>query len=349
MTFRTTFATPVLLAAIVVLVALIGAFTTPQVNYTAVNALVMVVTVIGIYVFVGNSGIFSFGHVGLMAVGGYAAAVLSLPGPKKELILPDAPAFIHSITLQPEVAILVGGLVTAVVALLFAIPLGRLSGMTAALGTLSLLFIVYSVASNWSQLTNGGAGLGGIPFATDRVTAALFAIGAIALAWIYQRSPWGLRLRASREDETAARASGVHVGLERAIAFVISGFVVGVGGGLLAHQLGTITPDSFYLALTFLTLAMLVVGGITTLSGAVIGTVVIATVSELLTEVESAFTAPGLREVGIALIMLGVLLLRPRGITGGREIGERLLRRRTAAIARSEPSSESPETNQRED
>ncbi len=349
MQLRTTIATPALLAALVVIVAVIGAFTTPQINYTAVNALVMVVTVIGIYVFVGNSGIFSFGHVGLMAVGGYAAAVLSLPGPKKELILPDAPAFLHSITLQPELAILVGGVVTALVALLFAIPLSRLAGMTAALGTLSLLFIIYSVASNWSQLTNGGAGLGGVPFATNRVVAVAFAIGAILLAWGYQRTPSGLRLRASREDEVAARASGVHVGFERAVAFVISGFVVGIGGGLLAHQLGTITPDSYYLALTFLTLAMLVVGGITTLSGAVIGTIVIATVSELLTEVESAFTAPGLREVGIALIMLAVLLLRPRGITGGREIGERLLRRRTAVIAHSESSSGSPETNQRED
>ena len=348
MKLRSMLATPALLSVLVVLVALIGAFSTPQINYTAVNALVMVVTVIGVYVFVGNSGIFSFGHVGLMAVGGYISAVLSMPEAKKALILPDVPGFLANVTLQPEVAILVGGVATALVALLFALPLTRLSGMTAALGTMSLLFILYSVASNWSELTNGGAGLGGIPFATNRVTAVCFAIGAIVLAWVYQRSPYGLRLRASREDETAARASGVHVGLERAIAFVVSGFIVGVGGGLLAHQLGTITPDSFYLALTFLTLAMLVVGGMTTLSGAVIGTVVIAAVSEGLTEVEAVFAAPGLREVGIALIMLTVLLLRPRGITGGREIGERLFARR-AAIETSEPSSESLESNKRED
>lgn len=324
--------TPLILIGLVILVALVGAFTTPQVNYVAVNALVMVVTVVGLYIFVGNSGIFSFGHIGLMAVGGYTSALLSIPAEKKQLLLPDLPGFIAATTLAPELAILVGGLVTALVALVFAAPLARLSGLTAALGTLSLLFIVNSVAANWNEVTNGGAGIGGIPFATTRVTAVVFAIGAILVAWWYQRSGSGLRLRASREDETAATACGVFVGRERSIAFVLSGFVVGVGGGLLAHQLGTITPDAYYLALTFLSLAMLVVGGITTLSGAVIGTVVLAAVAEVLSEIESAAAAPGLREVGIALIMLVVLIARPRGITGGREVGEGLMARRKATV-----------------
>lgn len=323
-------ATPLVLIGLVVLVAVIGAFTTPQINYVAVNALVLVVTVVGLYVFVGNSGIFSFGHIGLMAVGGYSAALFSIPTEKKELLLPDLPGFLSSFTVQPVVAILLGGVVTALVAMVFALPLARLSGLTAALGTLSLLFIVYNVAGSWAAVTNGGSGIGGIPFATDRVTAVLFAAGAILLAWLYQRSSFGLRLRASREDEIAATASGVHVGRERALAFVLSGFVVGVGGGLLAHQLGTITPDAFYLALTFLTLAMLVVGGITTLSGAVLGTLVLSAVAELLSEIEGAFEAPGLREVGITLIMLAVLIARPRGITAGREIGEHLASRRKA-------------------
>lgn len=310
--------TPALLVAIVLLVALVGAVSTPSIDYVATDTLIMTGTVVGLYLFVGTSGIFSFGHVGLMAVGGYTSGLLSIPVEKKALLLPDLPGFLASTTLSPPVAVLAGGVAAMVVAAVFAVPLSRLAGLTAALGTLAMLFIVDSVASNWTAVTNGGAGLGGFNFATDRSMALTFAIAAIVGGWLFQESRAGLRIRASREDEHAARAIGVSVGAARALAFVISAFVVGIGGGLLAHEIRTVTPEAFFLPLTFLTLAMLVVGGIGSLSGAVVGAVVLAIVGEVLSN--AAADQPGVREVGLAVVMLVALVLRPRGLMGGREI-----------------------------
>jgi branched-chain amino acid transport system permease protein len=118
------------------------------------------------------------------------------------------------------------------------------------------------------------------------------------------------------------------VGRERAIAFTLSGFFMGIGGGLFAQFQGTITPQALYLLITFWTIAMLVVGGMTSLSGAVIGVVVLSTLAEFLRRVEQGVhlgfvdipARSGVREVGLGIVMLGILLARPTGITGGKEI-----------------------------
>jgi branched-chain amino acid transport system permease protein len=126
----------------------------------------------------------------------------------------------------------------------------------------------------------------------------------------------------------AARAIGVSVSRERGIAFVLSAFVTGVGGGLFAQSIGSLTADAVYLNITFLIIAMLVVGGIHSLSGAVAGAVVLSLVSELLRQMEKGvdvgayiIEAPsGLREVGFALAMLIILIVRPDGLIGRREV-----------------------------
>ncbi|MBN9622517.1 MAG: branched-chain amino acid ABC transporter permease, partial [Actinobacteria bacterium] len=128
---------------------------------------------------------------------------------------------------------------------------------------------------------------------------------------------------------------GVNVTRERSVALVLSAFFVGVGGSLYAHLLGAISPSAFYLELTFSTLAMLVVGGMTSLSGAVIGTVAIFALKEVLRHVERGLTLgpvhiparPGLQLVGVGVVTLLILALRPSGITRGREIGLGSLRR----------------------
>jgi branched-chain amino acid transport system permease protein len=134
-------------------------------------------------------------------------------------------------------------------------------------------------------------------------------------------------LRASREDEAAAEACGVHIVRHRLIAFVISGFLSGVAGVLLAHFLGTVRVETFYLDLTFLIVAMLVIGGMRSLTGAVCGALVIAALTELLRQAEigvsvggtSIAAPPGLGDAILALIMLLIILFRPKGIAGGKE------------------------------
>ena len=204
----------------------------------------------------------------------------------------------------------------------------RLSGLTAGLATFAVLIIVNVVAKNWQQVTHGTAGVAGIPTTTTIAAALGWALAAMTVAWAFQRSGMGLRLRASRDDEAAARAVGIGIGRERAVAFVISAFFVGAAGALFGMFIGSFNPDAFFLNITFLMIVMLIIGGMTSLAGAMVGTLVISALAEFLRRVEEGVhlgplelsAKPGLREVGLALAMLLILILRPSGLTAGREI-----------------------------
>jgi branched-chain amino acid transport system permease protein len=205
------------------------------------------------------------------------------------------------------------------------------------------LAIVYVTLSNLDSVTGGTVTLVGISSYTDHWVGLLWAVIAISAAHIYQTSRFGLSLRVSREDEIAAKASGVNIFNQRLIAFVISAFFVGVSGALYVHFLGTISVEAFYIDITLLTLAMLVVGGMNSLSGAVIGVGAISLLIEVLRQLEHGFVlgprsvaAPGgTQEIGLGVAMLLVLIFRRGGITGNQEIGGQLARwaRRTAAAA----------------
>jgi branched-chain amino acid transport system permease protein len=204
----------------------------------------------------------------------------------------------------------------------------RLSGISASIATFAVLVVTYVVLGNWTTVTGGQNSLMGLPIYVGLWTAAAWGVAAIAVAFAYQETRSALLLRASREDETAAAASGVHIVRHRLIAFVISGFLSGIAGVLLAHFLGTVRVESFYLDLTFLIVAMLVIGGMGSLTGAVAGALTIAALTELMRQAEigvaiggTTVAAPaGLGDAILALIMLAIILFRPKGIAGGREI-----------------------------
>ncbi len=132
-------------------------------------------------------------------------------------------------------------------------------------------------------------------------------------------------------SEAAARASGVNAWAHKLIAFTISAFIVGLGGVLYGHFLGAITANMFWLDMTFLTLAMLVVGGMRSLGGAIVGALFVVAVREVVQVIERGIdlggrviSAPeGSREIVLALILLGILIFRPQGLVGDREFGER--------------------------
>jgi branched-chain amino acid transport system permease protein len=246
----------------------------------------------------------------------------------KSVFLPDLPGWLAAAEWPPLAGAMAGGGVAAAMAFLVGWPLMRLSGISASIATFAILVITYVVLGNWTSLTGGQNSLMGLPIYVGLWTALAWALAAIAVAFLYQETRSALLLRASREDETAAQASGVHIVRHRLIAFVISGFLSGVAGVLLAHFLGTVRVETFYLDLTFLVVAMLVIGGMRSLTGAVAGALVIAGLTELLRQAEIGVTiggiviaAPaGLGDAVLALLMLAIILFRPKGIAGGREI-----------------------------
>jgi branched-chain amino acid transport system permease protein len=273
-----------LLALVVAVVWALGLLAGTTLERQVVLGLMNLIAVVGLSIFSGNSGVLSFGHVAFMAVGAYTGGILAIPADEKALLLPDLPGVLADTTLDPLLATLAGGLVAALFALALCGPIMRLAGIAASLTTLAVLAIVYVVAANWEAVTGGTSGIGGVPEHTTLTAAALWALGAVVAAYAVGRSRWGRKLRASRDDDVAARSLGIGVARERRMAFVVSGFVLGIAGGLYGQFLGSFVPGTFYFDMTFLLMAMLVVGGIGSLSGAVVGAFAITCATELLRE-----------------------------------------------------------------
>lgn len=308
------------LVAIIVLTALLAGTLSRSAQLDITTGLVQMCIVVGLYSFIGVTGVFSFGHIGFAAVGAYVAGIVAVPVAQKELLYTELPGWLSNVEVDPFLAVLVGALGAGVVAVVLAPSLGRVSGLSAALATFAMLVIVYVIARNYEPLTRGTKGMLGVPRETTLWVAAAWAMVAVVVVDLFQHSRVGLQLRAAREDDIAARAMGTRVGLLRGIALVLSGVIVGAAGAVYGQLLGSFNPDVFYLDLTFLTLAMLVVGGINSLTGAVVGTLLLTFLAQWLRDLEATLDRPGLTEVCFAVLMFAILVLRPSGVTGGREL-----------------------------
>jgi branched-chain amino acid transport system permease protein len=314
-------------AVLVVVVGILGSFTSRATEIEFRSALVDVAIVVALYVFVGNSGVLSFGHISFVAVGAFAAGVMTVDARVKPNVLPELNPFLaeHSIG-NVESLLLAAGL-GGIFAFLVGLPLMRLSGLAAGIATFAVLGITHNVLFYWMAIGPGPGTLSLVPETTGLRQATLGALIVIVVAWLYQLSRFGRLLRATREDAAAAQAVGVGVHRQRLWAFTLSGALCGFAGALLVHLLGSITAGQVYLELTFITLAMLVVGGVGSLLGAVLGALMISGLDAFLANAEDGVDIGGVtldvpggtRLVVLGAVMALVLILRPSGITGGRE------------------------------
>jgi branched-chain amino acid transport system permease protein len=284
----------------------------------------------------GFTGVFSLGQVGFMAIGAYVGALISLPLIWKDpILLPGLPNWLATLNtsgwehwLALVFACVVGGIVSMVIAVVVGYPLMRLSGNYVAVATMGFLIIVYTILIRWDDVTLGSRGLNPIPTYTNVWSSYGWALIAIYAAWRLRRSSYGRSMIASRDNLIAARAVGVRVHRARLLAFTVCAFLSGVGGVLLAHQIGTVTPSAYYFTTTFNIIIMVVLGGLGSISGAVIGAIVITLAPEYLRDLETnvslgPFTwdeAFGLSQIILAVVFIVVMILRPRGIMGDREI-----------------------------
>lgn len=297
------------------------------VSRSLTEALIRLVVVVGLFVFIGNSGLMSFGHIAFMMIGAYATAWQTMPVMTKGIFAPGLPEYLLQNSHHWIPATLLGGVAASLVAVVAGVALMRLSGIAASIGTFAFLMVFYSFYLQWSTWTAGQSSLVGLPVTTTPWVGMICALLAILVAFVYARSRFGLALRATREDAVAAQAAGVDVTRQRLIAFVVSAFICGIAGGLYGHFLGLLTVDTFGLPLTFICIAMLVVGGVNSLSGAVIGTLFVSFAIELLREFERGMELgvtiklpANSAEVGLGVILLLMLIFRPTGITKNQEI-----------------------------
>jgi branched-chain amino acid transport system permease protein len=317
------------LAGPMLLIAVVGigaSFVSRSNEIHFLNALVAVAVVVAIYVFVGNSGVLSFGQISFVALGAFAAGVMTVPLESKTGILPDLFPLLRDHTIGNAASLLLATAVGGVFAFLVGLPLMRLSGLAAGIATFAVLEITHNLLREWTKIGPGATTLSLVP-EHGALQATVGALLVVVVAYVYQRSPLGRKARATREDPAAAQAVGISVHRQRLWAFTLSGALCGFAGGLLVHMLGSITTEQVYLELTFLTLAMLVVGGITSLWGAVVGALAVSGLDSLLGNAEDGigvgFTVDlpeGSRLVILGALMALMLIVRPSGLTGGREL-----------------------------
>jgi branched-chain amino acid transport system permease protein len=323
-------------AALVLGAALLGLGVSTSLQTYFLDTLVKVSIVVALYVFIGNSGVLSFGHIAFVALGVWTAGVLTVPEGQKDAIMPGLAHFLlhTNVGNVPSLALAAG--VGLVFAFVVGLPLMRLSGLAAGIATFGVLEIVNNLLRYWQSVGPGLNAFSSVPQTTGIWQAAIGALICIAVAYAYQRSRFGRQLRAAREDPAAASAAGISIYRQRLLAFALSGGLAGLAGGLYVHLL-PIEIDSLYLDLTFITLAMLVVGGSGSLLGAVVGALAISGIDSFLSAAENGVDVFGLHldlPTGTTVIVIGtlmavVLVLRPSGLSGGHELS--LPRRRRNA------------------
>jgi branched-chain amino acid transport system permease protein len=319
---------------------------------------IYVTIVVALQVFVGNSGVFSLGHIGIAGIAAYTAVILAADPVVKDISIPDAPGGLAAVQLHPVLAITAGVLVATLVAAVVGAAVVRLNGLAALIVTLAFLVVVNNVLTNWKSVTGGAEAFYGFPNITSMSASISAALVAFLVALWFRESAAGVRLQAAREDEVAAGATGVDVARSRFVAWVLSSALVSVGGALLAFFVGATNPREYFLHLTFLTLAMLVLGGMHSVMGAAIGAAVIFATTEFtryLGDGPVLFGVQfprlfGLSTLFLGAVILGVMLARPTGLVGNLEfhqVIERFRRRRghpspTGAVASNAPAVRSP-------
>jgi len=298
------------------------------VERTVIKFLIYVIAVVGLYVFIGNTGIMSFGSVAFMAIGAYASAWQTCCPKLKPFTMRGLPEFLRDQTYPILPAALTSIALAVVVAALIGIPIMRLSGIAAAIATLAFFMVIYVTYSNWDSVTLGTSSTVGLPLYVDVTVAFVCAVIAVWIAFAYQSSRFGVIVRAGAQDEVAARAGGINLPRQRLIAWSIGAGIMTLAGILFGHYLGVININNFYLNMTLITLAMLVIGGMKSLTGAVVGALSVNALLELLRMIEQGVTlgsvtvqAPaGFAEVGLGILMVIIVIRRPAGITGGAEL-----------------------------
>jgi branched-chain amino acid transport system permease protein len=274
--------------------------------------LVNAVVAIGLNLLSGYTNQLSFGHAGFLAIGAYTAALLTIHAPAVPVVVSLAAA----------------GAVTAMVGLAFGVPCLRLSGLYLAMATLAFGLVIAEVILNLDWLTHGADGLrvpaarlGAWPLATD--TARYYLVAAVAIVLVaaalnLARTRTGRALLAIRESEIAAQASGVSVARYKTIAFGVSAFYTGVAGGLFAFVVGFLSPDAFDVFLSVDFVVMIIVGGLGSVPGSIVGAAVVTVLHDSLAAFQNY------RPLIFGALLIACMLFMPGGVT--RALG-RLARR----------------------
>jgi branched-chain amino acid transport system permease protein len=295
------------------------------INLIAINAILG----LSLNLIYGMTGMFSLGHAGFMAIGAYVSALLIL-SPEQKIsmwILDPIAPWLVNLHVPFIVSLVLAGAAAAFAGWLIALPVLRLGGDYLGIATLGFAEIIRILVANFTSITNGSLGLKGIPAHTD-LWMSYGCLGIMLLFTVrLMRSNFGNVLRAVRDDEIAAKTMGINTFKTRVLAFTIGCFGGGVGGALMGNLITTIDPKMFTITQTYSLLMIVVVGGLGSITGSVLGSVLVTTMLEWLRIVEDPITIgslhipgiPGMRMVIFSVLLIAVIIFRREGIMGTRE------------------------------
>jgi branched-chain amino acid transport system permease protein len=277
----------------------------------------------------GICGQFSLEPNAFVAIGAYTSALLTMSPVEKQASFIIEPLIwpLNTISVPFWFSLIAAGVVTGFIAFLMGFPVFRVRGDYLAIVTLGFGEVVRVVANNLQGITNGPLGLKGLVPHTNLWWSFGLMMITLCFIWRLTKSSFGRAMKAIREDEVAAEAMGIRSFRYKMMAFTVSGFFEGIAGGLLAHLITTISPVLFTFFLTFNLLIIIVVGGLGSMTGSVIASILFVFGSEALRVVEEPFSLgslqipgiPGMRMVVFAIILVGVMIFARQGIMGQRE------------------------------
>lgn len=276
----------------------------PFYENTLITILIHIMLAASLHLVIGVTGQFSIGHAGFLAIGAYIAAIFTM-----------------KLQMPLIAALLVAGIVAALAGLIVGIPTLRLRGDYLAIATLGFAEIIRIIFLNWDYV--GGARGLTITRLTDWTYAFICMAITILVIANFTNSRHGRACISIREDEIASDAMGINTTYYKVVAFVLGSFFAGVAGGLYSHNFYIIQPGNFGFLKSFDILIFVVLGGLGSLSGAVISAVLLTIVSTFLQEY------PETRMIIYSLVLIIVMLYRPQGLMGTKEITQLFSKRKT--------------------
>jgi branched-chain amino acid transport system permease protein len=276
----------------------------------------------------GFTGQFSIGHAGFMAIGAYTSATFSLHAGAnwvRALEAAGAPKGIAEGAVLLA-GLLLGGTIAAVAGYLVGLPSLRLRGDYLAIVTLGFGEIIRVLITNINAV-GAARGLPGIPAWTNVFWVGLVVVAVTVFSFRLARSTHGRALFAIRDDEVAAEALGVPTTAYKVLAFIIGSFFAGVAGALFAHYNAYLHPNSFTFLKSIEIIAMVVLGGMGSISGAILAAIILTLLPEVLR------FAQELRMVLYSLMLIVLMITRPQGLLGAKEISLRFFTRNRPARA----------------
>ena len=297
------------------------------------RSLIFAVVAVSMNLVNGFTGLFSLGQAGFMAIGAYVTAIFTIPVAKRPSVyyINGISDLIANIEIPVPVALILGGLVAAGFAALIGLPVLRLKSDYLAIATLGFAEIIRAIIASpmMDKITNGSYGLKGIPAFNNIYEVFILSFICIALMVLLINSSYGRAFMAIRENEIAAESVGINLFKMKELSFVISSFFTGVGGGMLAMFMRSIDSKTFQLSLTYDILLIVILGGIGSVSGSILGAFIITAGKELLRFFDEPLTIggvniplfkPGLRMVVFSILLMLIVLFWNKGLMGGHEI-----------------------------